>query len=147
MATEIPNTGRGTAAISPTAFVSKSVERSRPMVEFMRHASRSMTDCVRACVGRNHCVVVLTLALGLANPRSGAAQESVSDVLTFLITSQSVQTGNVDRDQAAALATGETISRALLANLATLPVSTSSGPFVYRLNPELGTVERATRSF
>src|SRR5581483_7198710 len=52
-----------------------------------------------------------------------------------------------ERDRAAALATSTTISRALLANLATLPVATSSGGFVYRLNPELGTVERASESF
>src|SRR5262249_5228311 len=30
---------------------------------------------------------------------------------------------------------------------ATLPVATSSSGFVYRLNPELGTVERATQNF
>jgi hypothetical protein len=87
------------------------------------------------------------LALVVVIPSAAHAQQSVSDVLGFLITSQSIQTGSLDRDQAAALATRETISQALLANLATLPVSTSSGPFVYRLNPELGTVERATRSF
>jgi len=58
-----------------------------------------------------------------------------------------VSTGSVERDQAAAAATSVTISRALEANLATLPVTSSSGAFVYRLNPELGTVERATQSF
>jgi len=76
-----------------------------------------------------------------------AAAQSVSDVLTFLVTNQSVQTGSVERDRAAAQATSDTISRALLANLATLPVPTSSGAFAYRLNPDLGTVERATQSF
>jgi hypothetical protein len=68
-------------------------------------------------------------------------------VLTFLVTNQSVQTGSVDRDRDAAQATSDTISRALLANLATLPVTTSSGAFVYRLNHELGTMERATQTF
>src|SRR3982074_2504318 len=76
-----------------------------------------------------------------------AAAQTLSDVLTFLLTNQSVQTGSVDRDRDAAQATSDTISRALRANLATLPVTTSSGAFVYRLNPELGTVERATRSY
>jgi hypothetical protein len=76
----------------------------------------------------------------------GRAQ-TVSDVLTFLVTNQSVITGSVDRDRDAAAATGDTIGRALLANMATLPVTASSGAFVYRLNPELGTVERATQSF
>ena len=73
--------------------------------------------------------------------------QTVSDVLTFLVTNQGVQTGSVERDRAAATATSTTISRALLANLATLPVASSSGSFVYRLNPELGAPERITQSF
>src|SRR5437870_4039697 len=76
-----------------------------------------------------------------------ARAQTVADVLTFLVTNQSVSTGSVERDHEAALATSDTISRALRANLATLPVSTSSGAFVYRLNPELGTVQRATSSY
>jgi hypothetical protein len=76
-----------------------------------------------------------------------ATAQSVSDVLAFLMTNQSVSTGSVERDREAAQATSTTISRALAANLATLPVTSSSGAFVYRLNPELGTVERATQSF
>src|SRR5206468_7404491 len=86
-----------------------------------------------------------TLVLLIAS-RSASAQ-SVSDVLAFLVTNQSVSTGSVERDREAALATSVTISRALAANLATLPVTSSSGAFVYRLNPELGTVERATHTF
>jgi hypothetical protein len=72
---------------------------------------------------------------------------SVSEVLGFLVTNQSVSTGSVERDQAAAQAASDTVSRAILANLATLPVSSSSGAFAYRLNPELGTVERVTQTF
>jgi len=87
---------------------------------------------------------VLTLAVPAA---AANAQQSVADVLTFIVTNQTVATGNLERDRAAAQATSDTISRALLANLATLPVSASSGGFVYQLNPELGTVERATSTF
>ncbi len=76
-----------------------------------------------------------------------ARAQTVTDVLTFLLTNQSVETGSVARDRAAAQATTDTISRALLANLATLPVPTSSSAFSYRLNPELGTVERTTDTF
>lgn len=76
-----------------------------------------------------------------------AHAQSVSDVLTFLTTNQGVQTGSVERDRAAAEAASATIARALLSNLATLPVTTSSSGFVYRLNPELGTVERASQNF
>jgi hypothetical protein len=80
-------------------------------------------------------------------PAPPARAQSVSDVLTFLLTNVSVQTGSPQRDRNAAQATSDTISRALLANLATLPVPTSSGAFAYRLNPTLGTMERATESF
>jgi hypothetical protein len=76
-----------------------------------------------------------------------AHAQTVSDVLTFLVTNRSVQTDDLDRDLAAAQATSETISRVLLANLATLPVASSSSAFVYRLNPDLGTEERATATF
>jgi hypothetical protein len=86
-------------------------------------------------------ILLLTAAPAVAQTRS------VSDILAFLVTSESVETGAPERDRAAAAATSETISRTLLGNLATLPVSTSSGGFVYRLNPELGTVERATPTF
>jgi hypothetical protein len=90
-------------------------------------------------------IAVAAMLLGVA--AAADAQQSVSDVLTFLVTNQSVATGNPDRDRTAAQATSDTISRALIANLATLPVSSSSGAFVYRLNTELGTVERATSNF
>ena len=88
----------------------------------------------------------MAIAAVLTTP-SWAAAQTVTDVLTFLVTNQSVSTGSVERDREAALATSTTISRALAANLATLPVTSSSAAFVYRLNPELGTVERATQSF
>jgi hypothetical protein len=76
-----------------------------------------------------------------------AMAQTVSGVLDFLVTGHSVSTGSVERDAAAAAATSLTISRALLANLATLPVTTSSAGFVYRFHPELGTVQRASSSF
>jgi len=90
----------------------------------------------------------LALAIALAASTTAAtAQQTVGDVLTFLVTNQSVATGNPQFDRTAAQATSDTISRALLASVATLPVTSSSAAFVYRLNPELGTVERATESF
>jgi hypothetical protein len=93
---------------------------------------------------------VVATAVALAFAHEAAAQNtnrSVSEVLGFLVTNQSVSTGSVERDQAAAQAASVTVSRALLANLATLPVSSSSGAFAYRLNPEIGTVERVTQTF
>jgi hypothetical protein len=89
------------------------------------------------------------LLLGWATraPAQSVTNQSVADILTYLVTTSEVQTGSIERDRDAAHATSETISRALLANLATLPVTSSSGAFAYHLRPELGTVERATQSF
>jgi hypothetical protein len=92
-------------------------------------------------------VIAIVVSAAVLLPAGPAGAQSVAEVLTFLVTNQSVQTGSFERDRDAAQATSDTISRALLANLATLPVSTSSGAFVYRLNSELGTVERGTQSF
>lgn len=92
-------------------------------------------------------VVGLLACVALLRASSVSAQQNVSDALTFLVTNVSVNTGSVERDAAAAEATSATISRALLANLATLPVTSTSGAFAYRLNPDIGTVERTSRTF
>jgi hypothetical protein len=87
------------------------------------------------------------LTLALACPHPAFAQETMSDVLSFLLTNSSVQTGDFARDEAAARATSDTMSRALLVDLATLPVSSAGGGFAYRMNPTLGTFERVTDGF
>lgn len=93
-------------------------------------------------------------AVLLALPVCASAQTSttntastVQDILGFLVTNQGVQTSDFDRDRSAAEATRETLTRTLLAAIATVPVSTSSSGFTYRLNPALGTVERASETF
>jgi hypothetical protein len=85
------------------------------------------------------------LAALVASP--AAAQQTPADVISFLVTNQNVQTGDFQKDQAAAAATRDTIARSLLVNLATVPIATSSSGFVYRLDPELGTVSRVSDSF
>jgi hypothetical protein len=77
------------------------------------------------------------------------AQQTPADVISFLVTNQpnGVQTQDFQKDQAAAAATRDTITRALLVNLATVPIATSSSGFVYRLDPELGTMTRVSDSF
>jgi hypothetical protein len=92
-------------------------------------------------------VVLSAVVLAFLSLPPQSHAQTVSNVLTFLLQNQSVQTGSPARDSASTQATTDTISRALLANLGTLPVPTSSGAFVYRLNPELGTVERSTPNF
>jgi hypothetical protein len=76
-----------------------------------------------------------------------AAQQTPSDVISFLVTNQTVDTGDIPKDRAAAAATRDTITRALLVNLASVPIATSSSGFVYRLDPELGTMGRVSDSF
>jgi len=97
---------------------------------------------------------ILPAALAfLAAAGHAAAQDasphpsSVKDILAFLVTNQGVQTSDFDKDRAAAEATSGTLTGALLSAIATLPVSTSSSGFTYRLNPSLGTMERASETF
>ena len=83
----------------------------------------------------------------LTGPPTVSAQTNVSEIVGFLMTNQAVPTDDLERDRAAAEAAADVLRRALLVSLTSVPISTSSGGFVYRLNPELGTVERATESF
>jgi hypothetical protein len=82
-----------------------------------------------------------------AAPAAAQAQKTPSDIISFLVTNESVPTGDFQKDQAAAAATRDTIERALLVNLAAAPIATSSSGFVYRLNSELGTPTRVSDSF
>jgi hypothetical protein len=75
------------------------------------------------------------------------AQSTVTDIVSFLVTNQAIETGDAARDRAAAEAARDTITRALIINLTSVPLATSSSGFLYRLNPQLGTVERATQTF
>jgi hypothetical protein len=86
-----------------------------------------------------------------ATPRSACAQnpggQTISDVLSFLLTNRSVSTGNFVQDAEAGVATRDTISRFLIAELGSLPISASAGGFAYRLNPDLGVSIRSSESF
>jgi hypothetical protein len=96
---------------------------------------------------KRHILLTLFVALHLAMATPAAAQGTVDDVIGFLVTNQAVPTGDFQKDQAAAQAARAAISRALLIDLTSVPLATASSGFLYRLNPELGTVERATESF
>jgi hypothetical protein len=75
------------------------------------------------------------------------AQGTLSDVVAFLMTNQAVPTADFERDRVAAEVARDTIARALLINLTSVPIASSSSGFLYRLNPELGTVQRASETF
>ena len=95
--------------------------------------------------------VILSFAIAVAaapaSAQTTSAQQTPADVISFLVTNQSIQTGDFQKDQAAAAATRDTIARALQVSLATVPIASSSSGFVYRLDPEIGTVSRVSDSF
>ena len=78
--------------------------------------------------------------------KSAEAQQSISDVLSFLVTNRTIATDDFVRDEQAAIATRDTIATLLVLELATLP-SSSGGGFAYRFDPTLGTVIRSSDSF
>ena len=91
-------------------------------------------------------VIVIAFAV-VASATPVAAQQTVSEVLSFLLTNRSIPTGDFVQDARAAAATRDTISAFLLAELATLPVTSSASAFTYRLDRNLGTVVRSSDSF
>ncbi|MGH9370098.1 MAG: hypothetical protein ACRD15_01050 [Vicinamibacterales bacterium] len=96
----------------------------------------------------NHArAVVLSVLVAASFPFPAQAQTTVTEIISFLVTNRDVQTGDFERDRAAAEIARDTITRALIVNLTSVPIATSSSGFLYRLNPQLGTVERATESF
>jgi hypothetical protein len=89
----------------------------------------------------------IVVAFAASSVSAASAQESLTDVLSFLLTNRAVPTGDFERDAAAARATLDTMTRSLLTELSTLPISSPSPAFVYRFNRDLGTLERASESF
>jgi hypothetical protein len=102
---------------------------------------------IRSLTVRSLKFASLVLACVLAPSGPVAAQGTVNDVVGFLVTNQAVPTGDFQKDRAAAEAARDAIAKALLLDLTSVPLATASSGFLYRLNPELGTVERATESF
>ena len=80
-------------------------------------------------------------------PTRASAQSTVTEIIDFLMTRRQLVSEDFERDRAAVQAASDALTRALIVSLTSVPIATSSGGFVYRLNPELGTVERATESF
>jgi hypothetical protein len=89
--------------------------------------------------------LLISLVTSPAEAQSSA--NTVQDILAFLVTNRGVETGDFDKDREAAEATSATLTRALLSAIAQVPISASSSGFTYRLNPTLGTVERASETF
>jgi hypothetical protein len=84
--------------------------------------------------------------IGAMSPAAVQSQ-TITDGLVGLLNTQILQTGDVVKDPNAALITTQTVARALSIELATIPVTSSAGGFVYRFNRSLAVVERASDSF
>lgn len=92
-------------------------------------------------------LALLVFVLISTSPAPAAAQSTVSEVLSFLMTNRSIPTGDFVQDERAAAATRDTIAALLRLELATLPVTSPASAFTYRLDPNLGTVVRSSDSF
>ncbi|HKE84679.1 MAG TPA: transporter [Vicinamibacterales bacterium] len=92
--------------------------------------------------------LAIAVAFALTSARSARAQQSqsITEVLSFLMTNRSIPTDDFVRDEQAAIATSNAISNLLVLELASLPSSSAAG-FSYRLDPALGTVIRSSDSF
>jgi hypothetical protein len=97
-------------------------------------------------VGAAAAVLLGAPVCAYAQTDAGSAR-TVQDILRILLTNQNVPTGDFEKDREAAETTSATLTRTLLSAIATLPVGTSASGFTYRLNPMLGTVERASETF
>ncbi len=102
----------------------------------------------RRAVARGILAFLLCVCCALAGPAVAHAQESsIRDILSFLVINQAVPTADVIKDREAADATRDTIARALLVELAALPLAAAPSAFTYRFNPALGTLDRLAQSF
>jgi len=91
--------------------------------------------------------VLLAAVLLFALARPAAAQQSASDVLSFLLINKSVATGDFTRDEQAAAATRDAIALFLRSELGTVPINSPDSGFTYRWDPALGASVRSSDSF
>jgi hypothetical protein len=89
---------------------------------------------------------VLVLLLLISGTGPAHAQPLVAKLGT-LLTEQRPTTPVFVPDASAAAATAGTVAKLFSVELSNLPLAASSGGFVYRLNPGLGLVERASDGF
>ncbi len=90
--------------------------------------------------------LIVVVAAGVGLPTTARAQ-SIGAGLSALLTEQTPPPAGFVRDRAAAEATFGTVAGLFGVELTSMPVASSSGGFVYRFSPTLGTMERATDSF
>ena len=91
-------------------------------------------------------IFCLSFVQSVVVARPAEAQQTITDVLSFLLTNRSIPTDDFVHDEQAAIATSNTIANLFVLDLASLPSSSAAG-FSYRLDPALGTPVRSTESF
>jgi hypothetical protein len=91
--------------------------------------------------------LTLTLTSCVLLLPSVALAQPIGARLSTLLTEQRAVPGAPAPDPAAAAVTFSTVAGLFGVELTTLPLASSSGGFVYHLNPTLGLVERASESF
>jgi hypothetical protein len=96
---------------------------------------------------RHAAIAALTLWSCLAGANRVMAQDTLTGILSFLLTNQAIPTGDFEKDAEATRVTTATLTRLLLVDLATVPISSSASGFVYRFDAGLGTMTRASDSF
>jgi hypothetical protein len=92
-------------------------------------------------------LISLSLLLLLTAGTGSIHAQSVVGKLGRLLTEQRPTTPEVVPDVSAAVATAQTVAGLFAVELSNLPLASSSGGFVYRLNPSLGVFERASSGF
>ncbi len=93
-----------------------------------------------------HTLTIVLTILGLFNG-SWVYAQTLTQELGTLLTQQRASPVPFVPDPAAAVATATTVAGLFQVELATLPLATSSGGFIYRLNSNLAVVERASDTF
>jgi len=91
-------------------------------------------------------IFCLSFVQSVVIARPAEAQQTITDVLSFLMTNRSIPTDDFVHDEQAAIATSNTIANLFVLDLASLPSSSAAG-FSYRFDPALGTPIRTTESF
>jgi hypothetical protein len=113
----------------------------------VRRSSESVLSLLKESIVRRRLArpFIQTLVV-LSVFASSAGAQSIGSQLSALLTEQRAQSDFVP-DIEAANQTFATVAGLFGVELATLPVASSSGGFVYRLNRDLGLVERASDGF
>jgi hypothetical protein len=96
---------------------------------------------------RSHACLLPVVLMGMLVCAQPTAAQPIGQQLASLLTTQAATLPNGTQDAAAPAATFAAVAGLLSVELSNLPATSSSGGFVYRLNPTLGAVERASHSF